>query len=95
MPCYVRNNLFYCAYMDNPNRHLVAIASGILGGVLPNKRSNIHPLFMGCLLSLLFSKILFGDYDKGYNFTISDVLFFVVVGAEGVLGAYITELFPK
>ena len=81
--------------MDNPNRHLVAIASGILGGCIPNKRSNIHPLFMGFVLSLLISKVLFGDYDKGYRFTKSDILFFVVVGSEGVLGAYITELFQK
>ena len=81
--------------MENPNRHLLAVASGILGGLIPNNRSNIHPYLMGAFLSLLLSKLLFGDYDRGYQYTLSDILFVFVVGIEGVIGAYLTGLFPK
>ena len=79
----------------NPNRHLLAIATGILGGILPNKRSNIHPLLMGAVLALFFSKVLFGDYDKGYQYSFSDIIFLFVVGIEGALGAYLTSFYPK
>ena len=79
----------------NPNRHFLALAAGIIGGLLPNKRSNIHPLLMGTALALLFSKVIFGDYDKGYQYTISDVYFVFIVGIEGCIGAYLTSFHPK
>ena len=50
---------------------------------------------MGCLLAILFTKILYGDYDKGFQFTRSDLLFVFVVGVEGVLGAYLTSFSAK
>ena len=81
--------------MDNPNRHLFAISVGIIGGLIPNKRSNIHPYVLGCIFAILFSKILFGDYDKGFQFTYSDIVFGVIAGIEGILGAYLTGFFPK
>jgi hypothetical protein len=79
----------------NPNRHLLAIAAGIIGGLIPNKHSNIHPLVMGAILAILFTKVIFGDYDKGYQFTVSDILFATIVGTEGMIGAYLTGLSSK
>lgn len=68
-------------------RHLIAIAAGILGGAIPNNKSNIHPYLMGALLAILAVKVFVGDYDKGYSWTLSDIGFIVLTGLEGVLGA--------
>lgn len=69
-------------------RHLFAIGAGMVGGLIPNDKSNIHPLLMGCILAILGTKVLFGDYDFGYQWTTSDILFVLIVGGEGALGAY-------
>lgn len=71
------------------NRHLVALIAGMIGGVIPNDKSNIHPLLMGAILAILATKVLVGDYDKGYQWTVSDILFVAITSAEGVLGAFI------
>lgn len=84
----------YTIHMENPNRHLLAFASGIVGGLIPNTRSNIHPIVLGAVLALLLSKLLFGDYDRGFQWTIRDVWFLCIVGTEGALGAFLTSLFP-
>ena len=73
-------------------RHIFALGAGIIGGVIPNDTSNIHPLLMGCILALLGTKVLFGDYDFGYQWTTSDIFFVLIVGGEGILGAYISSL---
>lgn len=74
-------------------RHLLAIGSGFLGGLIPNTKSNIHPLVMGAILAILLTKIIFGDYDTGYQWSLSDILFVFVVGGEGVLGAWLSRFF--
>lgn len=67
--------------------HLLAFSAGVLGAAIPTDRSNIHPLLMGALFSLFFVKVLLGDYDTGYQWTVSDILFAVTVGFEGICGA--------
>lgn len=74
-------------------RHLFALGAGMVGGVIPNDKSNIHPLLMGCILAVLGTKIVFGDYDIGYQWTWSDLAFLFIVGGEGALGAYFTSRF--
>ena len=68
-------------------RHLFAFACGVVGGAIPNTKSNIHPMLLGAILALLMTKIVFGDYDKGYQWTASDILFLLIVGLEGAAGA--------
>ena len=46
---------------------------------------------MGVIFALLFSKILVGDYDTGYQWTYSDILFVLIVGTEGFIGAWISQ----
>ena len=46
---------------------------------------------MGVIFALLFSKILVGDYDTGYQWTYSDTLFLLIVGTEGFIGAWISQ----
>ena len=72
-------------------RHIFAILCGLIAGLIPNTKSNIHPLLLGVIFAILFTKIVFGDYDKGYQWTRSDLLFVLIVGGEGALGAWITS----
>lgn len=72
------------------NRHIVAIIAGMVGGLIPNDKSNIHPLLMGAILAVLSTKVLVGDYDKGYQWTVSDILFLAVTASEGAFGAIIS-----
>ena len=72
-------------------QHIFSIACGLVAGIIPNTKSNIHPLLLGVIFAILFTKIVFGDYDKGYKWTPSDLLFVLIVGSEGALGAWITS----
>ena len=72
-------------------RHLLALAFGFFGGLLPNKKSNIHPLLMGFILAILATKVVFGDYDTGYAWTRRDIIFVLIVGGEGALGGYLSK----
>lgn len=74
------------------NRHIVAFLAGAIGGVIPNNKSNIHPLLMGAILAVLAVKVLIGDYDRGYQWSSSDIVFVVITITEGVLGAKLANL---
>lgn len=69
-------------------RHILAIACGIFGGSLPNKYSNIHPIIIGSIIAGLCVKMIYGDYDEGYKWTIADFLFWIITLIEGALGAF-------
>jgi hypothetical protein len=69
------------------NRHIIALISGIIGGLIPNNKSNIHPLVMGAILAVLAVKVLVGDYDKGYQWSWKDIVFAITTILEGALGA--------
>ena len=71
--------------------HIFALACGIIAGVFSNNKSNIHPLLLGIIFAILFTKLVFGDYDRGYQFSSSDLLFALVVGGEGAIGAWISK----
>lgn len=75
--------------IQDPKRHLLALASGVLGGAIPNQKSNFHPIFLGSLLAILIVKLVYGDYDKGFQFTISDLFFVIIIAIEGGVGAWI------
>ena len=72
-------------------RHILAISLGFIGGLIPNNKSNINHLVLGVIFAILFSKILVGDYDIGYKWTYSDILFILIVGTEGFIGALISQ----
>lgn len=71
--------------------HIFAFICGFIGGIVPNTKSNIHPLLLGCIFAILFTKIVFGDYDVGYQMTYSDFIFVSVTGIEGIVGAFISN----
>jgi hypothetical protein len=47
---------------------------------------------MGFILSILSTKVIYGDYDK---WTINDIYFVFVVGGFGIVGAWISSFFQK
>lgn len=72
-------------------RILLASILGFIGGVIPNDKSNIHPVLMGAIFALLFTKIIFGDFDKGYQWSIHDIYFVLLIGGIGALTGYISS----
>lgn len=73
------------------SRQLLALGAGLVGGFVPNNHSNIHPLLMGAILAVLLVKILFGDYDRGYQWTVSDIGFLTLIGGIGALGSWFAQ----
>jgi hypothetical protein len=41
---------------------------------------------MGVILAILVTKVLVGDYDTWYQWTLSDIVFVIVTSAEGLIG---------
>ncbi len=80
---YEINNLL------DPRRHILAIAAGIVGATLPNTYSNANPYIIGAIVSAFLVKMIYGDYDQGYDWTLSDLVFWIVTLLEGVIGAAI------
>lgn len=72
-------------------RHIFAIVCGLIAGIVPNEKSNIDPRLLGAIFAILFSKIVFGDYDRGYQWTLKDIAFVIIVGTEGAFGAWVSS----
>ena len=70
-------------------QHFFSIACGFVAAFIPNQKSNIHPMLLGVIFALLFTKIVFGDYDGGYQWSRNDLMFLVIVGCEGLAGAWL------
>jgi hypothetical protein len=79
----------------HPSRHILAIAGGIVGAAIPNKTSNIHPFITAAVFAFFAVKIIYGDYDKGYQWTVSDILFAFIIIIEAIVGAIIITQLNK
>jgi hypothetical protein len=75
----------------NTERNTFALMCGLVGGVIPNNKSNINPVLMGFIISILATKVMYGDYDNGYQWTINDIYFVIVVGGLGSFGAWVSS----
>jgi hypothetical protein len=73
-------------------RNAFALFCGIIASLIPNNKSNIHPVLMGIILSILLTKIVYGDYDRGYTWSVNDIYFVVIVGSLGAFGAWLSTL---
>tara|TARA_A100001015_G_scaffold150862_1_gene167257 strand:- start:1375 stop:1611 length:237 start_codon:yes stop_codon:yes gene_type:complete len=65
---------------------------GYLATLIPNKKSNIHPLISSAIFGLLFAKIVFGDWDQGLQFTYLDIVYGIAVIFSAVLGGLVSLL---
>lgn len=74
----------------NKERNAFALFCGIIASLIPNNKSNIHPVLMGIILSILLTKIVYGDYDRGYTWSVNDIYFVFVVGTLGAFGAWLS-----
>jgi hypothetical protein len=84
----------------NQNQHnylqvLSTIIGGYIGALLPNKLSNIPPLVLSVILGSLVSKIMYGDFDIGYQWTLSDIYYWISTIVESLLGGYIALYIKK
>ncbi len=74
--------------MDNYFQVVITIIFGFIGAFMQNPKSNIHPLLGAVILGGFVSKSLFGDWDKGYNWTLSDIAFWIATIAESLIGGF-------
>ena len=79
--------------MFQAKRHILAVAAGIIGGTFPNTYSNANPYIIGAIVAGFLVKMIYGDYDKDYQWTVSDIVFWFVTLLEGALGAAIIVVF--
>lgn len=70
----------------NYEQIVTTIIGGYIGALIPNNNSNIHPLIMSVIIGSLFSKCIYGDFDVGYQWTISDIYFWIFTILESLLG---------
>ena len=77
--------------LGDPRRHILAVSSGVLGGSFLHKKSQISGFVLGAMLDILIVKLIIGDLDKGFQFSVYDILFLVVFGLEGFLGAWLVR----
>lgn len=61
----------------NMEQIFFTIAIGYISASIPNNKSNIHPLLMALILGLLARKIIYGDFDEGYQLSIYDIYFVI------------------
>ncbi len=86
----------------NLRRNLFAFILGCIAGFVPNNKSNIPPYLLGIIFAILATKIVYGDYDIGYQWFSSkynwepnasrsqaDIIFLIVIGSLGSAGAEI------
>lgn len=77
--------------LSDPRRHLLAVSSGVIGGSLLNQKTEWGGYLLGALLAILVVKLFIGDLDKGFQFSLYDILFIVLFGLEGFLGAWLVR----
>jgi len=78
-------------YMLSQNKHnyvqvIATIIGGFIGALLPNKLSNIPHLLMAVIIGSLASKVIYGDFDIGYQWTISDIYYWFITIIESLVG---------
>ena len=77
--------------LSDPRRHLLAVSSGVIGGSLLNQKLQWGGYLLGALLAILVVKLFIGDLDQGFQFSLYDILFVVLFGFEGFLGAWLVR----
>jgi uncharacterized membrane protein YeaQ/YmgE (transglycosylase-associated protein family) len=73
----------------NYEQIITTVIGGYIGALIPNTKSNIHPLLMAVIIGSLLSKSIYGDFDEGYQYTISDIYYWIITIIESLIGGVI------
>jgi uncharacterized membrane protein YeaQ/YmgE (transglycosylase-associated protein family) len=87
--------MFLSQNKQNYTQVIVTIIAGYIGALLPNKLSNIPHLLMAVILGSLVSKVVFGDFDIGYQWTQSDIYYWFITLIEALIGGYLALYVKK
>ncbi len=79
----------------NYTQVIVTIIAGYIGALIPNKLSNIPHLLMSVIIGSLVSKVVFGDFDVGYQWTQSDIYYWFITITEALIGGYLAIYVKK
>lgn len=79
----------------NYTQVIVTIIAGYIGALIPNKLSNIPHLLMSVTIGSLVSKVVFGDFDVGYQWTQSDIYYWFITITESLIGGYLALYVKK
>jgi len=71
---------------NNYEQVIVTIIAGFIGALIPNKLSNIPHLWMSIIIGGLTSKIIYGDFDVGYQWSRSDIYYWIITIIESLVG---------
>lgn len=67
-----------------------AVFSGFLGAMIPNDKSSIPRWLMAVLVGVITVKVVYGDFDKGYQWSKSDLIFYPLVSLLALIGYYLS-----
>jgi uncharacterized membrane protein YeaQ/YmgE (transglycosylase-associated protein family) len=81
--------------INNYEQVLSTIIAGYVGALIPNDRSNIPPLLLSVIFGAIVSKVVYGDFDKGYTWTKSDILYWVLTVTESIIGGCLALYIKK
>lgn len=80
----------------NYQQYVTTFMIAYLAALLPSNKSNIPPLLSSIVLGVFLSKLFFGDFDYGYQWTTNDMYFVLIMSlislCAGMLSIYISNI---
>ena len=81
--------------MNNYEQIISTMIGGYVGALIPNEKSNIPPLLLSVIFGCVVSKVIYGDFDIGYTWTTSDILYWTVTILESLIGGLLALYIKK
>ena len=72
--------------IHNYEQIVSTMIGGYIGALIPGEKSNIPPLLLAVIVGSLVSKVVYGDFDKGYKWTSTDIFYWIVTILEALIG---------
>ena len=70
----------------------LGVFAGFIGAMIPNDKSNIPHWMMAVLVGVLTLKVVYGDFDKGFQWSRSDLVYYPLATLLGLIGYYLSTL---
>ena len=78
-----------------PSFIVLGILGGFIGSLLPNDKSNIPRWILAVIFGVLAVKIVYGDFEEGFHWSKSDLIFYPFTILLGIIGHYICYYIGK